>query len=301
MTTNMKSDARSFPPKFDVPDHLYPFEHKYLHWEDGTRIHYVDEGEGELLLMLHGNPTWSFLYRKMITKLRDSFRCVALDYPSFGLSEARPGFSFLPRDHSQVVERFVDELGLKEITFIVQDWGGPIGLGLAGRRPELAKRFVIGNTWAWPLVGETRIELFSWMMGGPIGRAMALGFNGVARYFFRDGFVNKLEPEILHYYLAPFADRRNRRQTSIFPRQLIKADAYLKEVEQGLQTVADRPVLFAWGTEDFAFREAEREKFQTIFPNHETVLLYASHFWQDDRADEAADAIIKWSATGHIS
>ena len=118
----------SFTPKFEVPERLFPFEHKYLSLDNGTRIHYVDEGEGEILLMLHGNPSWSFLYRKMITNLKHKFRCIALDYPGFGLSEAPPDFSFLPREHSHVVERFVDELGLKNMTIVVQDWGGPIGL-----------------------------------------------------------------------------------------------------------------------------------------------------------------------------
>ena len=284
----------SFTPKFAVPKNLFPFEHRYIHMDDGAHIHYVDEGEGEALLMLHGNPTWSFLYRKMIAKLRGKFRCVALDYPGFGLSEAPPGYGFLPHEHSHIVERFVDELGLKDLTIIVQDWGGPIGLGLAGRRPELAKRFVIGNTWAWPLVGNRRVEQFSWLMGGPIGRAMAYSFNGVVRFFLREGLVHRPDPEVYRMYLAPFKERRHRRQTAIFPRQLIKAAEYLSEVEQGLSTVADRPVLFTWGTKDFAFREPERERFKQIFTLHRTVLLNASHFWQEDAADEACAAILDW-------
>ena len=116
-------------------------------------MHYVDEGEGETLLLLHGNPSWSFVYRKMILRLRENFSCVAPDYPGFGLTEAPPGYGFTPGEHSENIERFVDKLELRDMTFVVQDWGGPVGLGLAGRRPGLAKRFVIGNTWAWPLVG----------------------------------------------------------------------------------------------------------------------------------------------------
>lgn len=148
--------------KFDVPHELYPFEHRFVDLGNRVDMHYVDEGQGETLLMLHGNPSWSFLYRKMILKLRGSFRCVAPDYPGFGLTEAPLDYGFTPGEHSQQIERFVDRLGLTDITLVMQDWGGPVGLGLAVRRPELVKRLVIGNTWAWSLVGERRNELFSW-------------------------------------------------------------------------------------------------------------------------------------------
>ena len=113
------------------------------------------------------------------------------------------------------------------MTLIVQDWGGPVGLGLAGRRPELMKRLVIANTWAWPLVRQRRMQAFSWLMGGPIGRMMGYLFNGVARFFFREGLVHQPEKEVLAMSLAPFRRRSDRKQTSISPRLLIKAADYL--------------------------------------------------------------------------
>lgn len=95
-------------------------------------------------------------------------------------------------------------------------------------------------------------------------------------------------------YLAPFKDRKNRRQTSISPRLLITAADYLREVEDGLVHIKDRPALLTWGTRDFAFQDAERQHFERVFSNHKTVLLNASHFWQEDAADEASEAIIQW-------
>ena len=281
------------PLKFDVAKGLYPFEHKFLELGNGINMHYVDEGHGENLLMLHGNPSWSFLYRKLILRLRDTFRCIAPDYPGFGLTEAPPGYQFTPREHSENIEKFVDKLGIKDLTLVVQDWGGPVGLGLAGRRPELVKRVIAGNTFAWPLVGA-RNKIFSWVMGGPIGGAMAYLFNGVARFFFVAGLIHRPEKEVMRMYLAPFKDRKNRRQTSISPRLLIQAADYLHEVEVGLDHIKDRPVLLTWGTEDFAFRDDERQHFERVFPNHETILLKASHFWQEEAADEASEAIIQW-------
>lgn len=155
--------------------------------ENGASVHYVDEEAGPTLLLLHGNPTWSFLYRKLIRGLKDYFRCVALDYPGFGLSSAPDRYTFTPREHSLIVEEFVDRLNLSKLTIMVQDWGGPIGFSLAIRRPELVDRFIVGNTWAWPLTDPPRVAKFSQIMGGPVGRLAAFWFNGVVRFFMRQG------------------------------------------------------------------------------------------------------------------
>ena len=190
-----------------------------------------------------------------------------------------------------VLERFVDRLGLGDLTIMVQDWGGPIGLGLAGRRPELARRLIIGNTFAWPLSGERRIRLFSWVMGGPIGWSLTWAFNFVPKFFFARGLAQKTEPAVLEMYLVPWRDRARRGAAVIAPRQLVKASPYLKEVEANLGSLADRPTLIVWGMKDFAFREAERAHFERIFARHQTVLLDdASHFLQEDAGDRIAAA-----------
>src|SRR4051812_508147 len=114
-----------------VDDTLYPFEDR---WLGGG--HYVDEGKGPTLLMLHGNPTWSFLYRELIPSPRDGFPCVPPDHPGLGLPTAAPGYTFTAAEHARVVERFVVELDLRDVTLMVQDWGGPIGFWVALRHPE---------------------------------------------------------------------------------------------------------------------------------------------------------------------
>ena len=127
-----------------VSPELFPYESHFID-VDGCRVHYVDEGEGPVLLLLHGNPTWSFLYRHLIGRLRRRFRCIALDFPGFGLSRARPGYGFTPAEHASVVERFVAELALASYTPVVHDWGGPIGLAVASRHPDRI-RAVVGVT-----------------------------------------------------------------------------------------------------------------------------------------------------------
>jgi len=279
------------PLPFQVPHQLFPVEHRFITL-DGARIHYVDEGAGETLLLLHGNPSWSFLYRKIIAALRSDFRCVAMDYPGYGMSDAPAGYGFTPREHSAVLERFVDRLALKDFAMMVQDWGGPIGLGLAGRRPELVRRLIIGNTFAWPLDQERRIRIFSWVMGGPIGRSLTSAFNLVPRFFFARGLARRPDPEVLRMYLAPWRDPSRRTAAVIAPRQLIAASAYLREVEGNLPKIADRPTLIVWGTKDFAFGKPERERFERIFLKHKTVLLdHASHFLQEDAGDRISASI----------
>ena len=280
---------------FEVPKSLFPVEHRFIEL-NGARIHYVDEGKGDTLLLLHGNPSWSFLYRKMIPPLRNEFRCVAPDYPGYGMSSAPPGYGFTPPEHSAVLEKFVDKLGIKDLTMMVQDWGGPVGLGLAGRRPELVKRLVIGNTFAWPLNESFRVQMFSRMAGGPVGRALTLAFNFTPKLFFKRGLAQKISPEVLALYLAPWKDRGRRKPATIAPRQLIKAAPYLREVESNLHKIADRPALIVWGTADFAFGEAERTRFESIFKDHETILFEkASHFLQEDEGERIAEAIRAFS------
>lgn len=150
-----------------VDDDVFPFESHFVEL-DGNVVHYIDEGSGPTLLMAHGNPTWSLLYRDVVLALRDRFRCVALDYPGFGLSVAAPGYRYLPEDHAAVVVAFLDRLELTGATLVAHDWGGPIGLFAVEQRLDRFERLVLTNTWAWPLNGDLQVELASRLMGGPV-------------------------------------------------------------------------------------------------------------------------------------
>jgi haloalkane dehalogenase len=280
---------------FKVPYGLFPVEHKFMEL-DGARIHYVDEGCGETLLLLHGNPAWCFLYRKIIAGLMSDFRCVALDYPGYGMSDAPSGYGFTPREHSIVVEHFVDRLGIRNLTMMVQDWGGPIGFGLAVRRPELVRQFIIGNTFAWPLDRERRIRFFSALMGGPLGRALTSVFNFVPRFFFWRGFGKPLTSAVRAMYLAPWRSRARRGAAVVGPRQLIAASDFLREVEAGLTELSDRPALIVWGRRDFAFSEADATRFARLFPRNKTIFYEnASHFLQEDVGENIAAAFREFS------
>jgi len=274
-----------------IPAGLFPVEHRFMNL-DGARIHYVDKGAGSILLLLHGNPSWSFLYRKIVASLKNNFLCVALDDAGYGMSDAPPGYGFTPREHSAILEHFIDRLCLKDMTLMVQDWGGPIGLGFAGPRLELVKRLVIGNTFAWPLGNLFRNRAFRWIMGGPIGRLLTSAFNFVPRFFFARGLAQPVAPEVRAMYLAPWQDRARRAAATIAPRQLIKSSSYLQEVKANLNKLADRPTLIVGGRLIFAFGDRERSRFEQIFRQHQTLLFdKASHFLQEDEGERIAEAI----------
>jgi haloalkane dehalogenase len=262
----------------------------------GHTIHYVEEGSGPTLLMLHGNPTWSFAYRHLIRLLRDRFRCIALDYPGFGLSIAAEGYDHLPDSHTAVVERFVDLIGLHEFTPVMQDWGGPIGLGLAGRHAERVRALVILNTWAWPVGNDPHFVRFSKLMGGAIGGFAIRNFNAFVNVMIPLGTPRrKLTAEVMRAYRRPMSTRARREATHIFPRAIVESTPFLATVAAGLERLADKPVLLCWGDKDIAFRDRERAEFARVFPTSQTVVLPgAGHYVQEESPVEIATAIRTW-------
>lgn len=281
--------------KFKINESLFPFKSQFVTLRSGSTIHYIDEGQGPTLLLLHGNPTWSFLYRKIIGELRNDFRCIAPDYPGFGLSiPPNNKYSFTPQEHAETLVEFLDTLDLKDITIMGQDWGGPIGFGLAQQEPQRIKGFVIGNTFAWPLEGIGQ-QLFSRVMGGAIGKALAWSCNGIIYFFMHRGVVRPLDKQTLEMYKAPFQYRSKRSPTYIFPRELRRAGGFLSGVKSNMHKLSEKPALIVWGEKDFAFKKYELIKFEQIFPRHKTILLSnAGHFIQEDAANEICEAIKGW-------
>ncbi len=295
MSASPHSDTSPARPAW-IPESLYPFEDRYLEL-DGSRVHYVEDGSGPPLLLLHGNPTWSFLYREIIKGLHGSYRCIAVDLPGFGLSRAAPGFAFTPAEHARVVERLLLELDLTGVTMMVQDWGGPIGFAAATRHPERFAAFVIGNTWAWPKA-DLSTQLFSRLLGGPLGAYLILRRN----FFIENILANNVklrklsEPE-MDAYRGPFPTAESRRPMHVFPREILTSRPFLAEVERGLTAIGDRPALLVWPTKDIAFRDPERRRWEAIFANHHTVLLEgAGHYIQEAAPEKIVAAIQEWSA-----
>ena len=287
---------------FDVPQEVYPFADHWLDI-DGLTLHYVDEGTGPTLLFFHGNPTWSLLYRCLIPPLSEDFRCVCVDYPGYGFSERPPRevYDYLPETHSALMERVVDTLELKDLVTFHQDWGGPIGLGFAGRRPELIRKLIIGNTWAFRIDEDPRFEQtrnFSTTMGAPENMQNVIEENVflvAATPLLRQG-QDRRSPElgdaVAAAYNAPWAKAAWRHPTWIAPNQIAAGVEYISEVEAGLANLRDRPALFFWGEQDPVCTPELYERFAELLPRHRLVRLpEASHFIQEDEPDIIVDEI----------
>ena len=260
---------------------LYPFEPRRV-----AGISHVDVGSGPTLLFVHGNPTWSFLYREVISGLMDRFRCVAVDLPGFGLSEPPAGFRFTPLEHALALERFVLEAGLTDVTLMGQDWGGPIGFAVAGWQPDRFSGFVVGNTWAWPM-RKPGAGTWSRLAGGPGARLMI--DRGVQAGTRR----RHLPEEVVEHF------RRPARLEAVqgLGRAVSGAAPFLAEVERGLQRLRDRPALVVWPTADPLFGASERARWEALFEDVQTVeLAGAGHFIQEDAPEEIVEAIRGWTS-----
>jgi haloalkane dehalogenase len=282
-----------------VNDELFPFESRFAD-VGGAQVHYIDEGAGPVFLCLHGNPTWSFLYRHIVRGLREQFRCIAVDYPGFGLSIPPVGYRYTIAEHARVVEGFIEHLDLREVTLMVQDWGGPIGFWVATRHPERFRAFVIGNTWAWPISGDRATEWFSKTLGSAVfGGALVKRADIFTNVFMRGGIKRKkLTVDERFMYRRPHPTPESREPVHVMPREILAARDLLTEVERGLERVADKPALVVWGDKDQAFREPQRLRWERTFPNHRTVILRgASHYIQEDAPDEIVAAIKEWWPT----
>jgi len=290
--TEAAEPARRRAPPFGIAPELYPFATRFVD-AAGARVHMVDEGAGPPVLMLHGNPTWSFLWRGVIRALRGEARRLAPDLPGFRLSPAPSGYGFSPAEHARVVEAVVLALDLRDLTLAMQDWGGPIGLWVAGRHPERIRALAVGNSWAWPVNGDIHFEAFAASMGGAVGRWAIRRCNLFVNLLIPLGCARrKPEPEVMAAYRAPFRSPDSRTPTHVFPRAITGARDFLAAVEAGLAALRDTPAVLMWGDRDPAFRAKERDRFAALLPNHRRAdLRGAGHFIQEDAPEEIAAAV----------
>lgn len=278
-----------------TPDpRLYPFESRWLDSSRG-RIHYVDEGTGPPLLLCHGNPTWSFLYRDIITALRGQFRCIAPDYLGFGLSDRPAGFGYKIDQHAQVIGEFVDQLGLEGYLTMGQDWGGPISMAVAVERAERVRGIVLGNTWFWPIDVLTT-KIFSRVMSSPPMQKAILQRNFFVERLIPAGTAQRPGTAVMDHYRGVQPSPAARLGVAEMPKQLLAARPLLERLSREVPAkLGAKPTLLVWGMKDFAFRPGPTiPRMRATFPDHVLVELPAAkHFIQEDAPDEIAAAIIK--------
>ncbi len=274
-----------------VPDS--PFSPRWLSL-GGAVLHYVDEGGGNPpVLMLHGNPTWSFLYRGVVSRLRESFRCIVPDLPGYGYSLPPPGYGFTPQEHAAWLRTLLHELGIGQFILAAQDWGGPIGLSLAVEHPEQVKGLVLANTWCWPPFWDAR--LFSLFMGGPVGKWLNLRHNVFPRFVLPLGMSrsSRRRRSPLQAYVRPFPSPEARQGVPVLAEHLRRSSDWLASLEQRLPSLRGLPVYLVWGLKDPIFgRRAYLDKWLNLFPEaYIDRVEEASHYLPEDAPERMARAV----------
>jgi haloalkane dehalogenase len=270
----------------------YPFQSRWLR-RGNARMHYVDQGQGRPILMLHGTPTWSFMYRNAIQALSRNARCIAPDYPGFGLSEHPRGYGYTPQEHAEWIGTLIAELKLDDFVLVLHDWGGSIGLAAVLKRADSVAGLVLSNTWCWPLRWEAR--LFSHVVGGSIGKLLILRANVFARVIMERGIARPggLNARTRRAYVEAFPTPRSRIGTWVFPRSVREAASWQESIESQIFQLGEIPVRMVWGMQDPAFaRDWIIRRWLTHFPAATVEFVRsAGHYLPEERPDRLIAAI----------
>lgn len=290
-------------PSYLPPSDLYPFE---SHWLDidGQRLHYIDEGprDAPVLLMVHGNPTWSFYYRNLVLRLRDRYRCIVPDHIGCGLSDK-------PDDehYDYHLERRIADLDAlvratigddAPLSLVVHDWGGMIGFSWAATRADRIERSVILNTAAFPMPTDKKFPFALWLGGRTkLGAGLIRGINAFSGMAARIAFKKPVSKEVRAGYTGPYNSWDNRIATVRFVQ-----DIPLKEGDRGYKLIADtaqqlqrfahKPALLVWGLKDFVFDETFYRVWQRYLPDAELYpLADCGHYVLEDGGEPLLDRI----------
>ncbi|HEV3143973.1 MAG TPA: alpha/beta fold hydrolase [Gemmataceae bacterium] len=284
-----------------VEPSLYPFASHFLDL-DGLKLHYVDEGQGQPILMLHGNPTWSFYFRNLVLALRDQYRVIVPDHMGCGLSDKPTAeqYDFSLETRINDLERLLDRLNIPEdITLVLHDWGGMIGMAYASRHPERIRRFIVMNTAAFHLPKAKRFPWALWLgRNTRLGAWLILQHNAFCRAAVRIGTKRRaLLGAVRQAYLAPYDSPEHRLAVLRFVQTipLHPADVgyeIVSEVERSLHQFSDRPMLINWGMRDFVFDWHFLAEWERRFPEAEVVRFAdAGHYVLEDATEEMIENI----------
>jgi len=255
---------------------LYPFQSKKFELAGGQKLAYIDEGDQSgdkpCLLMVHGNPTWSFYYRNLVKDFSNSFRCIALDHIGCGYSDKPQDYNYTLAQHVDNLCALVEHLKLKNVVMVIHDWGGAIGMGYATRYPESIKALLILNTAAF---FSSRIPFRIQMCRIPlIGTLINRGLNGfaLAAVTMATAKGKSLPVEVAKKLVSPYDTWSNRVAIDAFVKDIPTnendpAFAPIKEIEEKLSVFKDTPKMMLWGGQDFCFNDSFYEKWLQIFPN----------------------------------
>ncbi|TVR76004.1 MAG: alpha/beta fold hydrolase [Chitinophagaceae bacterium] len=270
----------------------YPFNSNYFD-VNGQKLHYIDEGKGEVVLFVHGTPSWSFDFRNIIKELSKNFRCIAIDHIGFGLSDKPEHYDYSTQNHSKTLEKFVMEKQLNNLTLAVHDFGGPIGLNFAINQAEKINKLVILNSWLWSSKNDPEFIKLSKILKSPLLPFLYRYLNFSPRFILPKSFGDKKLPKhLLSQFTKPFANKKQRNGALAFAKSLLNDQDWFEEIWNKKQVLSKKPALFIWGMKDPVIKAHNLKKFQSGFTNSKTIQLETSgHFPQEEEPDIVSKSI----------
>ncbi|MBL4902751.1 MAG: alpha/beta fold hydrolase [Desulfocapsa sp.] len=271
----------------------YPFQSNY-YTIGNHRLHYVDEGQGDVILMVHGNPTWSFYFRKLITLLAKNHRIIAVDHLGCGLSDKPQEYNYSLQNHINNLDALLQHLRVKSFSLVVHDWGGAIGMGVAVKNIDSIQRAMVLNTAAFRSDRiPFRISVCRWPV---VGKLLVRGLNGFAGPAVKMAVSKKMAKNVAAAFLAPYDSWNNRVAVSSFVEDIPLDSSHpsyqtLLKVEKGLEQLQTRqlPMLICWGGKDFCFNDSFYDEWCKRFPHADAHYFKdGGHYILEDAFDEIA-------------
>ncbi len=264
----------------------YPFSPKSFATKDDHVMSYLDEGEGPVLVLVHGNPSWSYLYRNLVSLLQTQYRVIVPDHIGCGFSEKPGSFSYRLQDHIDNIGALLDHLDIDKCILGMHDWGGAIGMGWATQYPEKIQGLIVFNTAAFR---SKRIPMRINVCRVPIlGKILVQGLNSFALGAVHMAVTGKMKPEIAKGFITPYNNWRNRIATHRFITDIPLKESHpsygsLKKVERGLSRLQDKPMIIFWGGQDFCFNDSFYKEWLSRFPQAECYYYpEAGHYVLED-------------------
>lgn len=294
-----------------VPRSLYPFDGQTFD-RDGLSMHYLDEGEGDPVVMVHGNPTWSFYYRKLVLALApEGYRCIVPDHIGMGLSD-KPGddrYAYTLESRVDDLGRLIDHLDLdSKITLVVHDWGGMIGMGWAARHADRIGRLVILNTGAFPLPAGRAFHAPLRFTRTALGGLLVRRFNAFSAIAARKCVTRRPMPkDVRDAYTAPYDSWDDRIATLRFVQDIPLRDedpgyAIVRDTGEGLHQFRETPTAIFWGDKDFVFDQPFLDEWRRHLPEAEvTQFADCGHYVLEDAAEEIVPAVKRFLEANPLS
>lgn len=236
----------------------YPFQSHFFETSFG-KMHYVDEGEGFPIVFVHATPGWSFEFREIIKELSKTNRCIAIDHIGFGLSEKPISFDYRAESHAANFSFFINSLSLNDVTLVVHDWGGPIALSWAMENPEKIRKLIIMNSMLFSVKEVKQVKQMVSFVGSKLGWFLVKEFNFFAKTVMKMLIVNKDSfPKHIHrHFYLHLGKKEERKGTWVFPRELVDADNWLKQLWSEREKINHIPTTFIWGMKSIAMKEEQ--------------------------------------------